>query len=36
MPGIVKGSRDRLHEYIAAENIQDNERVFPLGYTRAW
>ena len=26
---------DRLREYIAAENIQDNKRVFPLGYTRA-
>jgi len=26
---------DRLREYIAAENIQDHKRIFPIGYTRA-
>ncbi len=26
---------DRLREYIVAEDILDNERIFPLGYTRA-
>ncbi len=26
---------DRLRDYIAAENIQDDKRIFPLGYTRA-
>ena len=26
---------DRLREYIAGENIQNDDRIFPLGYTRA-
>ena len=26
---------DRLRGYIAAENILDDKRIFPLGYTRA-
>ena len=26
---------DRLRDYIAAENILDDKRIFPLGYTRA-
>jgi len=26
---------DRLRDYVAAENIRDDERIFPLGYTRA-
>ena len=26
---------DRLQDYIAAKNIQNDERIFPLGYTHA-
>jgi integrase len=32
---IPKKVADRLREYIAAEQIQEDDRVFPLGYTRA-
>ncbi len=32
---IPKKVADRLREYIAAEGIREDNRVFPLGYTRA-
>ena len=32
---IPKKVADRLREYIASEKIKDDNRVFPLGYTRA-
>ncbi len=32
---IPKKVADRLREYIAGENIQNGDRIFPLGYTRA-
>ncbi len=32
---IPKKVADRLREYIAVENIKDEDRVFPLGYTRS-
>ncbi len=32
---IPKKVADRLREYIAAESIEEDNRVFPLGYTRA-
>ena len=32
---IPKKVADRLREYIAGENIKGDDRVFPLGYTRA-
>ena len=32
---IPKKTADRLCEYISFENVEDNNRVFPLGYTRA-
>jgi integrase/recombinase XerD len=32
---IPKKIADRLREYISSENMEDGNRVFPLGYTRA-
>jgi len=32
---IPKKIADRLREYIFSENMEDDNRVFPLGYTRA-
>jgi integrase len=32
---ILQKVADRLREYIADESIQSDERIFPLGYTRA-